>query len=107
MPEESCGFYGNCGAAVGTGIFISLILDSIMPYDVGWELSTLMTSKSLFSIAECGGPRCCKRSTFLALIEAADFVDKNIDVEIEIENKIKCDFSSLNKECLKENCPFY
>lgn len=102
-----CGFYGACGAGVGTGIFISLITDATPLSKQEWKLSNLMTSKSLFSIANKGGPRCCKRTVFLSIIEAADFVNKNFGVEIDIDNKLKCEFNLLNKECLQDECPFY
>ena len=101
-----CGYYGNCGAAVGTGIFISLITEATPLSEYEWKLSNTMTAKSLLAIANKGGPRCCKRTTFLAIIEAVKFLRKNFDVEFTIE-KVKCEFNSLNKECLKDRCPFY
>jgi len=102
-----CGFYGNCGAAVGTGIFVSLITDATPLSIADWKLANLVTAKSLFSIAEHGGPRCCKRTTFLALLEAADFVKEHFGVSFKINKELKCEFYPLNNECLKQNCPFY
>ncbi|VUT25840.1 MAG: hypothetical protein MOIL_01256 [Candidatus Methanolliviera sp. GoM_oil] len=52
-----CGYHGDCGAAVGTGIFISLITDATPLSKHEWKLSNLMTAKSLLSIANHGGPR--------------------------------------------------
>jgi hypothetical protein len=60
LPGGFCGYFGDCGAAVGTGIFVSLITNAT-PLSIGeWRLANMMTSKSLLSIAEHGGPRCCK-----------------------------------------------
>lgn len=73
-----CGFYGDCGAAVGTGIFISLITNSTPLSIEGWRLSNLMTSRSLYTIANHGGPRCCKRNTYLAINEAVKFLKENV-----------------------------
>lgn len=101
-----CGYYGDCGSAVGTGIFISLITDATPLSRIEWRLSNLMTAKSLYSIANAGGPRCCKRSTYLAIIEAADFLKKYFDVFIPLNRDINCHFSPLNRECLKEDCIF-
>ena len=102
-----CGFYGDCGAAVGTGIFISLITGATPLSRQEWQLSNLMTAKSLFSLANIGGPRCCKRTSFLSIIEASDFLREHFGVELPTNKDIKCEFSSFNKECLKDDCPFY
>ena len=102
-----CGFYGDCGAAVGTGIFISLITNSTPLSLHEWKLSNLMTAKSLLTIANHGGPRCCKRNTFLAIIETINFLKTHFKVTIKIEKNIRCRFTHLNKECLTRQCPFY
>jgi len=102
-----CGFYGDCGAAVGTGIAVSLITDSTPLSKQGWRQSNLMTAKSLFTIAGHGGPRCCKRNSFLAIAEAVDFIKENFGVDIPLDRSLKCGFTSLNKECLKAECPYF
>lgn len=102
-----CGLYGDCGAAVGTGIFVSLVTNSTPLSTKEWQQSNLMTAKSLFTIANHGGPRCCKRNTFLALNEAAKFAQENLGVAIKMSKNIQCEFTDLNKECLQKKCPFY
>lgn len=102
-----CGFYGNCGAAVGTGIFMSLITDATPLSRQEWKLSNMMTSKSLYTIAKVGGPRCCKRNTFLSIIETANFLRENFGITRNINRNLKCEFNTLNKECLKNECSFY
>lgn len=101
-----CGFYGDCGAAVGTGIFMSLITNSTPLSKEEWRLTNLITAKSLFTIANHGGPRCCKRNTFLAVNEAVNFVKENFGIVMKINRSISCEFTNLNKECLKEKCPY-
>jgi len=102
-----CGFYGDCGAAVGTGIFLILITDAT-PLSVGdWRLCNMMTARALMSIALHGGPRCCKRNTYLAIMETVLFLKENLNLRMDISSKTQCQFNSLNKECLKEDCPFY
>ena len=103
----SCGFCGNCGAAVGTGIFISLVTHSSPLSKLGWQLSNRMTAESLLAVAEHGGPRCCKRDTFLALQTAQAFLQRNWEVTLEMPETLRCGFSHLNKECLHEACPFF
>ena len=102
-----CGYYGTCGAAVGTGIFISLITDATPLSKEEWKLSNLMTSQSLEIIAKNGGPRCCKRNTFLAIQEASNFLTEHFDVKLELNKNIICEFNSMNKECKKNDCLFF
>jgi len=102
-----CGYYGDCGAAVGTGIFLSLITDSTPLSTTGWRLSNTVTAKSLLSVAVHGGPRCCKRNTWLSITEAVNFLEENLQVKMNIEKDTKCSYSALNKECLKEKCLYY
>jgi hypothetical protein len=103
-----CGFYGDCGAAVGTGIFVSIATDATPLSQKEWRLANLMTAHSLLVIAEAGGPRCCKRNSFLAISEAIRFAADELHVRMETgPESIKCGFHDLNKECRKSACPFY
>ena len=65
-----------------------------------------MTSKSLSNIADFGGPRCCKRDSYLSILTAVDFVKENFGIQLEKE-EVKCEYSDLNKQCIKDKCPFY
>ena len=102
-----CGFYGACGAGIGTGIFISLITDSTPLSTDTWGLANQITSQSLAQIAAKGGPRCCKRDTFLALQEASAFIHEHFSVDIPSSETIYCEFSHHNRECLLAACSFY
>lgn len=103
-----CGFYGNCGAAVGTGIFVSVLTGATPLSEREWRLSNLMTAQSLHAIADAGGPRCCKRNSFLAIQEALRFIEDHLGVELETSSdSMVCEFHHLNKECRKIACRFY
>ncbi len=103
----ACGFLGDCGAAVGTGIFISLITGATPLSHLEWQQANLITAKSLETIARHGGPRCCKRNTFLALEAAVRFVHEQFSVEMPTDPAITCIFSGMNKECRMKDCPYY
>ena len=102
-----CGLYGDCGAAVGTGIYVSLVTNATPLSKSEWRLSNLMTAQSLVSVANHGGPRCCKRNSFLSIIEAIDFSEKHLGTALKANPDVKCEFSDRNKECLRAECPFY
>ena len=73
-----------------------------------WRLSNLMTAQSLHIIADAGGPRCCKRNSFLAIQEALRFTKDRFGIEMDADpGKLRCEFHHLNKECKKAECSFY
>ena len=102
-----CGSHGDCGAAVGTGIFVSVLSGATPLSKVEWRLSNLMTSRSLHDIALAGGPRCCKRNTYLAILAAVAFVREEWGLDLPVKQDPVCDFSDLNRECLGLECRFY
>ena len=72
-----------------------------------WGLSNKMTAESLRCIGALGGPRCCKRDTFMALKTARKFLKQNFETTLDIPDAILCDFTILNQECIEEDCPFH
>ncbi|WMM24532.1 DUF5714 domain-containing protein [Tissierella sp. MB52-C2] len=104
-----CGFYGNCGAAVGTGIFMSIITEATPLTKENWGLANLMTGTALIEISKTGGPRCCKRNVFTAIKTASKFADEYLETKMYDYQEYKplCTFKSNNKECLKLGCPYF
>ena len=105
VPGGSCGFWGACGAGISSGMFISIISGSTPLENVPFALSHKMTSRSLGRIGEIGGPRCCKRDSYLSILEAIDFVKEHFGIEME-KSKVVCNFSPQNNQCIGKRCPF-
>ena len=102
-----CGFHGACGAAIGIGIFVSLVTGATPLAREAWSLSNLATSEALAVIARRGGPRCCKRDTWLAILAAVRFARAHLGVTLPLGPRDPCGFSGKNRECLEQRCPFY
>lgn len=105
VPGGACGFWGACGAGISSGMFISIISGSTPLENEPFALSHSMTSKSLGAIAEVGGPRCCKRDSFLSILAATEFVKEHFGVEMEAHKPI-CRYSAQNNQCIGKRCPF-
>jgi hypothetical protein len=101
------GFHGACGAAIGTGIFVSIMTKATPLSAVEWRLSNRMTAESLGKIAEHDGPRCCKRNLFLSIVNAVGFLAREFGVETSTNRRPICTFGARNKECHHESCPFF
>lgn len=102
-----CGLLGDCGAAVGTGIFVSVLTGATPLSRSEWRMANLVTARSLEEIALHGGPRCCKRNTYLALRTAIRFLSAELGIELPEPDGISCRFSPNNRECLKNECCFF
>lgn len=105
VPGGACGFWGACGAGISTGMFVSIITGSTPLTHESFALSHAMTARSLGRISEVGGPRCCKRDSFLSILEAAKLVKDQFSVEMEI-GEVVCHYSSMNRQCIGKRCPF-
>ena len=105
VPGGACGFWGACGAGISSGMFVSIISKSTPLSMEPFSLSHKMTSRSLAAIGEVGGPRCCKRDSFLSILNAIDFVKEHFGIEMEKED-ITCTHSSKNNQCIGIRCPF-
>jgi hypothetical protein len=107
VPGGICGHWGCCGAAIGSGIFVSLITGATPMSVDEWRLANSMTALSLEAIARNGGPRCCKRDAYLAIMTAAGFVREHFGIDMEVSELIICPFYKANASCRKRACPFY
>ncbi len=105
-PGGSCGFWGCCGAAVSTGMFLSIVTKSTPLSGKSWGQCNRLTAKALRAIGDIGGPRCCKRNSFTAVREAVEFVREELGITMELPEKITCTYSRENKQCLKRVCPY-
>jgi hypothetical protein len=66
-----------------------------------------MTAACLTAIGEAGGPRCCKRDTFLALLVGRDFLNRHLDARLPAGKQPVCSFAANNRECLATGCRFF
>lgn len=105
VPGGACGFWGACGAGISTGMFVSIISKATPLTIESFGLSNLMTSKALERIGTIGGPRCCKRDSFLSIQAAIDFVQEHFGIEME-RQEIICDYAAQNNQCIGIRCPF-
>lgn len=105
VPGGACGFWGACGAGISAGQFLAIATESTPLAVEPWGLSNQMTARALESIGKAGGPRCCKRDSFLAILDAIDFTREHLGVEMERTVPV-CSYSSKNNQCIGKRCPF-
>ena len=105
VPGGACGFWGACGAGISSGMFVSILSRSTPLSIEPFALAHRMTARSLAAIGEIGGPRCCKRDSFLSILCAIDFVKEQFGVEME-KPEVLCTHAAQNNQCIGKRCPF-
>ena len=106
VPGGTCGFWGACGAGISAGMFVSILSGATPLTEESWGLSNQMTSKALEAISRTGGPRCCKRESYLAILAAVDFVKTHFGIEMEC-TEVQCTHYAQNNQCIGKRCPFW
>ncbi|MDD4726941.1 MAG: DUF5714 domain-containing protein [Tissierellia bacterium] len=102
-----CGFYGSCGAAVGLGVYASILTDTTQYSKYTWSLANKIVGESLLKMSEINGPRCCKRNSFIALQVAENFNRDEFGIDLGTTESITCTHYYKNKECKKNECPYF
>ncbi|MFW9772709.1 MAG: DUF5714 domain-containing protein [Candidatus Thorarchaeota archaeon] len=102
IPGGWCGFYGSCGAGMGSGIAISVYTGATPSTAINRSLANEMTSKSLARIAD-NLEHCCKRSVKISICETLDFLKEKFGIDLEYQ-KSSCIFSQVNDKCEKMSC---
>ena len=106
IPGGTCGFWGACGAAISSGAFVSIATGATPLTEESWGLANLMTSHALARIGSVGGPRCCKRCSYLAVLAAVDFARERLGVVMQASEPV-CMRSAQNNQCIASRCPFF
>ncbi|MFZ5775802.1 MAG: DUF5714 domain-containing protein [Thermodesulfobacteriota bacterium] len=107
VPGGVCGFWGNCGAAAGVGIAMSVLLDATPLTPKARQQVQEVTSRVLWEIAQIRGARCCQRESVIALREAALLSQSLLPVPLLAEAEVVCGQSLANRECLRVQCPLW
>ena len=86
VPGGTCGYWGVCGAAAGAGIFMSVMTGSSPLHKDAWPFPQKLVSIILSRLADVGGPRCCKRTSRIAIEEAVHFYSQFCSVNIPLSS---------------------
>lgn len=107
VPGGTCGYWGICGAAASAGQAYSILSGATPLSEESWAQSARLVSRITERLADIGGPRCCKRTSFVALEESVGHIAETMGVQMEAPQHIRCTFMSGNKECKGRGCPYF
>ncbi len=106
VPGGSCGFMGNCGAAVGAGIGFAIILQSTPMTPEGRQLAMGAVGRILLKLSEVTGARCCLRESVATLQEAA-LISREMGLDLIADSKPVCNQYPKNSDCIHQKCPLW
>ena len=106
MPGAACGLWGVCGAVMSIGAALAIIDDTGPLSTEDWGSHMEYTSAALARLAGIGGPRCCKRDAVLSMEQAVGYIRHRYGITLDMP-AVKCDFSSLNTQCIGKRCPYH
>ena len=106
VPGGWCGLYGDCGAAVGVGIAVSVITGATPLTGKERTLALGATGHAL-SLMLDDQPRCCKKASRTAVRAAVEFVDDRLKINLPPSERVQCAYPLKNQQCAREKCPYY
>jgi hypothetical protein len=106
-PAGSCGFLGPCGALVSASSAYAVLLGSTPVAADRRERLLQFHARLAARLADLGGNRCCKKSTYTALSLARDEFAKSGFALPREEFAGRCRFFADNETCDGANCEYF
>jgi hypothetical protein len=106
VPGGWCGLYGDCGAAVGSGIAVSVITGATPLTGKLRTLAMASTSQALSRMLD-DQPRCCKKASRIAILSTVDFLRQHLGINLPHADKVICTYPLRNQQCAREKCPYF
>ncbi|MBN1458855.1 MAG: hypothetical protein JXA57_04915 [Armatimonadetes bacterium] len=107
IPGGACGFLGTCGALDSASSAYSILLGSTPVATEPRERLLRFSAKLVARLAEIGGSRCCKKSSYAALETAREEFAK-VGFELPEEKfEGRCPFFAANETCDGEACVYF
>lgn len=106
IPVGVCALYGTCGAMMGAGAAVSIILTA-HPFDADILTAVNSVTASIQNeLAEYHGIRCCKRAVRASVRGAVSVLNKVCCSELPLSYR-PCFFSALNEGCISADCRYF
>ncbi len=106
IPACTCAYHGACGAGLGVGAFISILLEATCAKDIERTLSMRASNAALGAIASTGGPGCCKQSVRTAILAGVEFLKELTRVKLPISHKRCFHMKDTTHGCKGVYCQF-
>jgi hypothetical protein len=103
----ACAFFGACGAALGAGIAISLVIGATPLDGKKRQFIQQVTRSVLDEIAAYDAARCCQRDAWLAIRALSKLLADKMEITLKATAPIACSQFRENRECIRRQCPLW
>jgi hypothetical protein len=100
-PSQACACDLRTDASVGhaAGLFVATAKGD-------GTLAKKLAAASVALASQVKGASCCKRSSFLSLLQACHFTREHLGTDLRAQGPA-CEWWRENKQCIRDACPFY
>ncbi|TXT54419.1 MAG: hypothetical protein BAJATHORv1_70119 [Candidatus Thorarchaeota archaeon] len=107
IPGGFCGYAGNCGGCVGSGIAVAQYLGSTPRKGKERTLAHKATHRAL-ELVQDEMIRCCKRSVYYGLVAGIDMFREEFGIDLgPTPDAGFCEFYDKNPDCVGLDCLFF
>lgn len=108
-PTSLCKMGGVCGMSIATGVTLPEYLTKEEPEKVEAMIKFHgeMSINSVESESYMGSRDCCNRNVIVSILAAVKFSSDYLWVDMNLPDRIVCNYSKGNPRCNHEKCRFY
>jgi len=103
----SCAFLGVCGAALGAGTALSIILKGTPLKGTIRQMVQTITVDILQQIASFNAARCCRRDCLIALTRFVELSGHYLPLQLKATKSPSCIQCKGNEYCIGTKCPWW
>ncbi|MCG8551158.1 MAG: DUF5714 domain-containing protein [Desulfobacterales bacterium] len=107
VPGGVCAFWGTCGAAVGAGIALGVILKSTPLKPKARQIVQQASEAIIHDLNRIEAARCCQREVWTTFKTVARLSKIYLPLALKAQGDVQCRQQGKNRECVRETCPYF
>nr|WP_319393791.1 DUF5714 domain-containing protein [uncultured Desulfobacter sp.] len=107
VPGGVCAFWGTCGAAVGAGIALGVILKSTPLKPRARQIIQQVSEAIIHDLNQIEAARCCQREVWTTFKTMARLSTMYLPLALRAEGDVQCRQQGKNRECIRQDCPYF
>ncbi|WP_321494324.1 DUF5714 domain-containing protein [uncultured Desulfobacter sp.] len=107
VPGGVCAFWGTCGAAVGAGIALGVILKSTPLKPKARQIVQKVSETIIHDLNRIEAARCCQREVWTTFKTMARLSEVYLPLILRAHGDVQCRQQGKNRECIRQTCPYF
>ena len=107
VPGGVCAFWGTCGAAVGAGIALGVILKSTPLKPKARQIVQQVSEAIIHDLNRIEAARCCQREVWTTFKTLARLSKTYLPLALKAQGDVQCRQQGKNRECIRQACPYF